>query len=166
MKGKTLFLMMAVLAVAVVCLVGCSSSGGASNSANSSASSAAATKSSMASSEANSDYAVTIDGATFGADYQGAKTIVVNYTWTNNSEKATSFMVAIDAQAFQNGVQLENAIGSGVDSQATMKDLKPGASTTVQRAYVLDDNSNVTVECTELISFDDTLLAEATFPVQ
>lgn len=111
-------------------------------------------------------YGVTIDEGTVGADYSDASAIVVTFTFTNNSDKATSFMAAISAKAFQNGVELDSAIMTeGIDAQSTINEIKPGATTTVQRAYLLDDQSDVTVECSELISFDDTLLAEKTFSV-
>ena len=54
---------------------------------------------------------------------------------------------------------------SDIDSQSSMNEIKSGATTTVQQAYLLDDQSQVSVECTELISLDDTVLAEKTFDV-
>ena len=89
----------------------------------------------------------------------------VTYTFTNNAEKAVPFFTAVSAKAFQNGVQLDTAIVSDIDSQSSMNEIKPGATTTVQQAYLLDDQSQVSVECTELISLDDTVLAEKTFDV-
>lgn len=115
--------------------------------------------------EEASKYAVSIDDCTVTADYSGASAIVVTYTFTNNSDKAVPFMTAISAKAFQNGVQLDTAIVEDIDAQSTMNEIKSGATTTVQQAYVLDDQSDVSVECTELISFDDTVLAEKTFAV-
>ncbi|WP_165056155.1 MULTISPECIES: DUF5067 domain-containing protein [unclassified Adlercreutzia] len=112
-----------------------------------------------------SKYAVTIDDCVVTTDYAGKPAAVVTYTFTNNSEDATSFMVAIHDQCFQNGVQLELAIVNDLDSSRSMSEIKPGASITIQQAYVLDDQSDLTVECTELISLDDTVLAEATFSV-
>ena len=99
------------------------------------------------------------------ADYSGKSAIVVTYTFENASDEAQSFMVAISAKCFQNGVQLDTAIVDDIDAQSTMNDVKPGASTTVQKAYLLDDQSDVTVECSELISFDNEILAEKTFSV-
>ncbi len=115
--------------------------------------------------EVSSEYAVTIDDCTTTTDYAGEPAIVVTYTFENNSDKATSFMVAIDDECYQNGVQLDFAVVDDADSQSSMNDVKPGASTTVQKAYLLDDESDVTVECKELISFDDVMLAEKTFSV-
>lgn len=113
-------------------------------------------------------YAVTIDGAEMGSDYQGNKAVIVTYTFTNNSDDARNFMTTMTAQAFQDGVELESAIMmEGVDSQDLMKDIKPGKSITVKQAYVLADTENdVTVEVSELWDFSNELIAEATFSVK
>ena len=116
--------------------------------------------------EPASDYAVTIDGCRVTEDYAGAPVAVVTYTFTNNSEKATSFAVALRPQAFQDGVELNTAIGSDWDSEKYMKDVKPGSSSTVEIGYNLEGESDVTVEVTELFSFDEMLLAEQTFSLK
>lgn len=109
------------------------------------------------------DYAVTIDGCRVTEDYQGNPAVVVTYTFANNSDEAKSFMVALSPKVFQNGVELNTAIGSDWDSEKYMSDVKPGASTTVEMGYELEDMSDVTVEVEELFSWDDVLLAEQTF---
>ncbi len=168
---KAMALVACLMAVCVLALTGCSSNSKApaeSSSGSSMSSSAQESSSSSAAAQtAESDYAVTIDSMTIGKDYNGEKAAIVTFTWTNNSDKATSFMVAVDAAAFQNGVELETAIvtGDGYDSSGLMKELKPGSTTTVQKAYALDDTSDVTVEVSELISLSDKIIATKTFPV-
>lgn len=145
---------------------------------SSSANSAASTESSASTSAASdaaaagdtyqqatdSDYAVTIDSCKQTKDYQGKAAVVITYTWTNNSDKATSFMVAITDKAFQDGVQLDTAILGNGDSSNLMKDVKPGKSLQVTQAFLLDSKTEpVTIECSELISFNDALLAKKTF---
>lgn len=115
--------------------------------------------------QAPSKYAVTIDGSTVTTDYEGKPAIIVDYTFTNNSDDATSFAVACSQKAFQNGVQLANAVVMDDLGNGYLAEIKPGATTSARMAYSLTDESDVTVEVTELISFDDTILAEATFPV-
>lgn len=114
--------------------------------------------------EVQSEYAVTIDGATVTTDYEGAPAMIVDYSFTNNSDEATSFAVACSQKAFQNGVQLETAIVTEDLGNGYLAEIKPGATTTARMAYSLTDQSDVTVEVSELISLDDTLLAQATFP--
>lgn len=155
-----------VVAGALSCsllLFGCSS-GNSGESANEPAQEAQ-----QAQQAVSSQYDVTIDGCVVTQDYEGQPAMVVSYTWTNNSEEATSFLAAISAKAFQNGVELENAIlmdaPEGYNSQSSMAEVKPGGTTSAQEAYLLTDQSDVLVECSELFSWDNTLLAEKTFAV-
>ena len=117
---------------------------------------------------ADGDYAVVIGDSSLTEDYEGNPAIVVNFAFTNNGDDDANFMFATSAQAFQDGVELETAIimDDTFDSANSLKDVKPGSSIDVQVAYLLDGTSDVTVEVTELISFDDTLLATKTFSVQ
>lgn len=103
-------------------------------------------------------------------DYQGKPTVLVTYDWTNKSDSNASFMVAANAQVFQNGKQLEHAIYTenpeGYSADESMKDLQPGASATVVEAYVLDDNSPITVEVTDLFSLTSKEKVEHTFTLE
>jgi hypothetical protein len=113
-----------------------------------------------------SDYVVSIDDATVIQNYEGQSSLLVSYTFTNNSEDSTSFMVAIRTQAFQNGIQLDTTFTSddSYDSSASMKDIKPGATISVQSLYLLDDQSPVTIECRDWLSFSsDDLIATHDF---
>lgn len=112
-----------------------------------------------------SDYAVTIDGSTVTTDYEGNPAMVIDFSFTNNSDEATSFAVACSQKAFQNGVQLETAIVMDDLGNGYMAEIKPGATTQARLAFSLADESDVTVEVSELFSLDDTILAEATFSV-
>ena len=113
----------------------------------------------------DAEYAVTIDGSAVTEDYEGNPAMIVDFTFINNSDEATSFAVACSQKAFQNGVELERAIVTDDLGNGYMAEIKPGATTTARIAYALTDESDVTVEVEELFSFDDTMLAEATFSV-
>ena len=153
----------AVLAVSMTgCLAMFACSGGSGEAATNASSGDAPQQ---AAQQENSKYAVSIDDCVVTADYGGDAAIVVTYSFTNNSDKATAFFTAVSAKAFQNGVQLDTGIVQDVDAQSSLNEIKPGATATVQEAYLLDDQSEVSVECTELISFDDTIIAEKTFSV-
>lgn len=93
-------------------------------------------------------------------DYEGNPTVLVTYTWTNNSDRNTSFASVLDDSAFQNGQQLDMAVymsnPAGYDVNSYIAELQPGATGTVTVGYVLKDDSPVDVEVTALISFDDT----------
>lgn len=109
-------------------------------------------------------YQISIEEFTVSETYDGKPCALVTFMFTNNSDEETSFMVAVDAEAYQNGVELDTGIVSGVDGDMS-KHVKPGATVTVQKAYVLDDQSDVTIECTEMFAWDDVILAKATFSV-
>ncbi|MDY5991536.1 MAG: DUF5067 domain-containing protein, partial [Oscillospiraceae bacterium] len=94
-------------------------------------------------------------------DYEGKPALLVNYSFTNNSDKKQSFMVAIKDAAFQDGIGLNDAItmGKEYDSELQMKEIMPGKTLNVQAAYVLDDTTTpVEIQISELISFDDELI--------
>lgn len=117
--------------------------------------------------ETTKRYGVTIDSCEFSTDYEGNKAAVVTYTFTNNSDDATSFTVAVLDKAFQNGVELESAYGTNWDSSNSLKDIKPGASIQVQAAFVLDDASDITIEVEDWLTWSsDKLIATATYQVQ
>ena len=152
----------AVLACALpVTLAGCGNDAADGSAATDSAAAAEEQKAP----EVQSDYAVTIDGSTLTTDYEGAPAIIVDYTFTNNSDEDTSFAVACSAQAFQNGVQLENAIVMDDLGNGYLAEIKPGASTQARLAYSLTDQSEVSVEVEELFALEDIVLAETTFSV-
>lgn len=109
------------------------------------------------------DQYIKIVGAEYATDYQGNKCVVVTYEWTNNSDEGTSFFVAVNAKVFQNGIQSDYAVVSGLDSKDTTE-IKPGATLTVQKAYALqDETSPIEVECEELFNFGDEVIT-TTYP--
>ena len=111
--------MLASTGALALVLVGCGSSNTASSSSDSSTDSSTSATTETAA-PAQSNYAVTIDGATAGTDYKGNPCIIVTYTFTNNSDDATSFALAYNAEVYQNGVQCETAICQSIDSSSYM----------------------------------------------
>lgn len=105
------------------------------------------------------DYHVEIKNAVLASDYEGNPAIIITYSWKNNSEDTTSAMSVFMEKAFQNGVQLDTAIVTNsdiYDSESTWKDIRPGASLDVQRAYELtSETGSVEFEISEFLSFSD-----------
>lgn len=97
-------------------------------------------------------------------DYDDEKILVVTYTFTNNSETNASFDVAIYEQCFQNGVELNKNFFTDIDNyddSNSTKSIKPGASIDVQQAYDLnDEESDIDVEISEFLGFDDPITFE------
>lgn len=114
------------------------------------------------------DYAVTIDGARLSEDYEGNPAIIVTYTWTNNGTETESALLALSAKAYQNGVQLDTAMmssASGYESNA-LTELKPGATVTVQSAFLLNDStSQVEVDISEAFAISDSGTISQTFDI-
>lgn len=100
------------------------------------------------------DYAVEIKDATLTKDYAGKDAIAITYGFTNNSDEAISFTVAVTASAYQDGVELQSAIAdmsSDIDAGASLSNVKPGASTDITVLYGLSNTtSDVEVEITDL----------------
>lgn len=106
------------------------------------------------------DYMVTIKESKIVEN--GEKNIlVVTYSFTNDSDDSQAFMYAITDKLFQNGVELGTVYSSwGMEEEYNFdnksKEIKPGITLDVQCAYELNDlTTNVEVEITEWISFDD-----------
>ena len=98
-------------------------------------------------------------------DYEGSPAVIVDFTFTNSSEEDQSFASACMVQAFQNGVQLETAIVMEDLGNGYLAEVKPGGTVSARLAYKLADQTDVSVEVEEFMSFEDTVLAEATFSV-
>lgn len=112
---------------------------------------------------AQADVAVTIDNATLGEDYDGKPVVIVTYTFSNiSSDEAESFMLSCNSDVYQNGVECELAFVTGLEGDSSAN-VKKGGSNTFQQAYLIEDRSEIEVEVKELFSWDDTLLASATF---
>lgn len=109
------------------------------------------------------DYHVEIKKAALAKDYEGNPAIIITYSWTNNSEDTTNALTSVAGKAFQDGVQLETAIimdSDLYDSEASMKDVRPGTALDIQCAYVLtSETSIVEFEMTEWISFSDEMVS-------
>jgi len=118
--------------------------------------------------DSSGDYAVTIDRTHKANDYEGHPVLVVDYTFTNNGDDDANFLVAVTATAFQDGVELEDAILENSSKAAgnTMKDIKPGKSIKVEEAYVLDGKKDVTIEVSGSFALDDEKIATKTVHVR
>lgn len=118
----------------------------------------------LASSGALGDFEVQINDFTLGRDYQDSPAVLVSYTFTNNSDEATSATASLVSRAYQNGVELDSALITGnesYNSQDSLKDVQPGASIDLQTAFVLSsETAPVEFEMTEAFSFSDSKLGK------
>lgn len=92
-----------------------------------------------------------------GTDYEGNPCLYYYYTFTNNGEENASPMSSSYIQCFQNGVQCETAItmesNDSIDNY--MLEVQPGGSLEVCEVFTISDTSDVTIEASDLVSFDD-----------
>lgn len=113
------------------------------------------------------DYEVTVQSIEKGFDYEGNDILVINYDFTNNSDDEQMASFAVNFTAYQNGIEVDRLIMSDdVDLGIGQKKIKPGATISgVQTGIMLDDDSLVTIEMDELISFNDLVFTIEVDPV-
>lgn len=163
-KKKTGLIIGIVAVIAVIAIIGSIGGGGDKKTDTSSSNdTSASTSAAVATTEKKADakFVVKLGETKVIEDYEGKPALLVNYSFTNNSDKKQSFMVAIKDAAFQNGIGLNDAItmGKEYDSELQMKEIMPGKTLNVQAAYVLDDTTTpVEIQISELISFNDELI--------
>ena len=106
------------------------------------------------------DFNVVIKSSRLAEDYQGNPVIIVKYEFTNNSDDSKCFSWSIDANAYQDGVELMECYlvddSANYSSDNQLKEIKKGITLSVEVAYELEnETSDVEVEVSELISFND-----------
>lgn len=112
------------------------------------------------------DYSLIIDSCRMAKDYEGKPVVIVKYIFGNVSDDdSAAFSFALDANAYQNGVGLNEAYFLSDNADYSMdnmsKEIKKGASIEVEVAYVLNDTTtDIEVEVSELFSFDDSTITK------
>ena len=158
-KKKKKWIIIAVVAVVII-LIAVIASGGSDDSSSEDSNASAVTSAVSAESEEKAndtigDYKCVVKGAKLCKDLTGKDAVLITYEFTNNSDSAVSFDVALDARAYQDGVGLETAI-LDEDTDYLDVDIKPGVTKEVKKAYNLRDTSTeIEIEASELISFSN-----------
>nr|WP_297885160.1 DUF5067 domain-containing protein [uncultured Blautia sp.] len=88
-------------------------------------------------------------------DFSGAPCLLVYYDYSNNGTAASSAMVDVNLQAYQNGQVLAAAIPESNDAAIDqfMTEVQPGQAVSVCQAFSLIDESDVTLQAGEAFSF-------------
>ena len=118
-----------------------------------------------------SEFEVTVDNVTVTDDGEGTYLLVIDYTFTNNSDEPTSFSWAVEESLFQDGIELKTGylpykhpMADEVENnQGT--DVKAGASLPIRRVYELISDSNVEIKLTDNISFDGATILDTEIQV-
>lgn len=88
-------------------------------------------------------------------DFAGGSCLLVYYDYTNNGTSASSAMVDVSMQAYQNGKALSAAIPETNEDAIDkfMSEIQPGQTVNVCQAFSLNDTSDVTLQAGEAFSF-------------
>lgn len=88
-------------------------------------------------------------------DFAGNPCLLLYYDYTNNGSTASSAMVDVNIQAYQNGKVCDAAIPETNEDAIDhfMSEIKPGETVNVCQAFALIDNSDVTLQAGEAFSF-------------
>lgn len=152
MKKALTFITLLVLLLVTLC--SCVDTGNTQDQGNGSASSNSSSKSNLG------YYNVIIESCRLATDYEGEPIVIVKYKFTNNGEEAACFAWSLEYDAFQDGVGLNECYfaddSANYSSDNQTKEIKKGASLSVEVAYELNDSTtDVEIEVSELISFSD-----------
>ena len=116
------------------------------------------------------NYYVKINHATIGKNYDGERILVVHYDFTNNAEDAEAAAYSVRVQAYQDGIELDNAYvydEDVYDNSRVIKEIKKGKTMEdCQEAFVLTGEEPVDVEITKRFSLKDDEKVTKTFKVK
>lgn len=114
-----------------------------------------------------SEYDVKIDNVVVTDDGEGTNLVVIDYTFTNNSDEGIAFYSAIRQKLFQDGVELQEThlpyghpMKDEIDYSASSTEIKSGASIKVRSVYELTSDSEVEIQCTDNNSFDKAVVID------
>lgn len=101
------------------------------------------------------NYICTVKSAEKCKDWNGENAVKITYSFTNNSSDAESFDLALQDEAYQNGVELESTFTEDdLDDMGLEAKVKPDSSKEVSKVYALrDDSADVEIEISEFASF-------------
>ncbi|MBR6873405.1 MAG: DUF5067 domain-containing protein [Ruminococcus sp.] len=93
-------------------------------------------------SEAKPEYEIKVNKAYISQDYQKNTVLVVEYEWTNNSDKATSFTFAFQDNVYQNGIECSSSVFGcdDIDSEKQLTKIQPGTTFTLNVGYKLNES--------------------------
>ena len=91
--------------------------------------------------------------------YAGDPILIVEYEFTNHTDKAVSFTFAVTDKAYQNGVECSSiVISDEIDAQQALNDVKPETPYTLKVGYALQDTETpVEIEITDILGAEQYL---------
>jgi hypothetical protein len=108
-------------------------------------------------------YTIAITEFKLDKEYDDSEIVSVLFSFTNNSQEATSAGMAIDVMAFQEGVELDGAYSAN-DPGNSYKEIKPGATiNNVMASFKPTGTGPVSLEFTEWTDWEGTTLVEVVY---
>ena len=158
MKKVLALMMLVLLLMATLC--SCFDSTDTQNQGSESASGTTGQSASTSSKSNLGNYNVVIESCRLAEDYEGDPIAIVKFKFTNNDDDPAAFWIALDCNAYQNDIGLNECYfvddSANYSSDNQMKEIRKGASLSVEVAYELNDTTtDIEVEVSELISFSD-----------
>ncbi|MCI7122280.1 MAG: DUF5067 domain-containing protein [[Ruminococcus] gnavus] len=94
----------------------------------------------------------------FTNDYEGNKCLLYYYTFTNNSDENATAGIAANVQCFQDGSECEMGIMAEQNDSMNnyaLNEVQPGGTVEVCQVYKLKSDTELTIEASDMISFDN-----------
>ena len=103
-----------------------------------------------------SDHAIKYLKHEFGTDYDGNKCLLYYFTYTNVSNDNSSAAASVMLQCFQNGIECDM---TGLEEENNeisnyYRDVQPGTSVDVCAVFKLQDDSEITMEDSDWLSYN------------
>ncbi len=162
--SSTLAIIAAVIIVVFIIPAMFGARGSSNSKSNTSTSSSSSSSSSSYIAEEKSPVksTVTMTNYYLTSNYSGDTILIVEYSYTNNNDKAQSFMWEFNDKCYQNGVECSDII-LGVDDIDTGKqsaDVLPGVTSKFKVGYKVEKGSEVNVIVTRYLHDDDVVIDE------
>ena len=94
----------------------------------------------------------------FGTDFEGNKALLFYYNFTNTGEETVTAGVTANVQCFQDGSECEMAVMAEMNdamNNYAMNEVQSGGTVEVCQAYKLKSDSEITIEASDMFSFDN-----------
>ena len=100
------------------------------------------------------------------SEHNGRPTVVICYNWTNTSSDSQSAIYSVSVHVYQNDIELEKSYFSDENDELLMRNIRPGKSVNIEESFYLDDGfSDIFVEITPWVSFDDEVYVSERFTI-
>lgn len=94
------------------------------------------------------------------SEYVEGDLLLVNYTFTNNSEETVAADMVLMIDAYQDGVEIDQVFDVTLTGDNANKNIKPGNSLECKALFILSSASDVEVDATEFLGMDGSMVTK------